>query len=667
MANDILNSEILQTKPQDKATASKSGVEVKKEKSSLFDNLLKDAKQKAETNAKTQNIVGQESNLLATHKPKNKVLENTDIKHNATQISPTTITSSNKIEIDLKQPQEQINIATPKVSLFDRMSSEVKKNTANKQVAQIEIAKQTVENNKIPEANIPSKTTISSKINSEIKSQTQEVAPKILKKPLEQSTDKKETSSLLDRMVKNIDSKNIAKPESTVAVAKVAENSTSTTTKKPEASVENILAQSQHIAEQKLQLKADIKKVTKDTIGEEPKGQMSAEALESLLGQLAKKLKESMNSESKIDATIKNLPPEIISFNMGETKNGKSNVDDKQKDSKAVSILASLADSLSGKIKSQKKTAETLQDEQIKDTKVPFGANIFLSNQKTNGDLLVQQKIYEAKDVLKSGEQTTKTVKKSADILELNGTNLEVSVEPETKESNIKTATAQANEKALHSQQALLGRMFLSKDVVASGFNQLVNQVVTQKISEEKISEIKASVEDTKKLTNDVNITVERTLAEAFTTKVIASKQLMGSFMSDVARNMYLNYKPPVTAFKITLDPINLGNISIVMKSNKAENSLSVSLNMSQNSTLDTFTDNKSALQNALARTFNSNETNFSLDFGMQNESSNQEFEQFRQNEQNKNHSQNENDVKVLQAIEETILAEDLITTKSYM
>lgn len=675
MANDILNSEILQTKPQDKATASKIGVEVKKEGSSLFDNLLKDAKQKAETNIKAQNIVGQESNSLSIQQPKNKVLENSNTKHNATQIIPnipTTITSSNKTEPDSKQPQDQINTTTPKVSLFDKMSSEVKKNTVNKQVTQIETAKQTVENNKIQEANVLSKTTISNIVNSEVKSQTQEVAPNILKKSVGQPADKKETSSLLDRMVKNIDSKNIAKPELTIAVVKVAENSTSTTIQKPEASAGNVLVQSQHIAEQKLELRTDIKKVAKDIIsGEEPKGQMSSEALDALLGQLAKKLKESMNSEAKIDEATKNQL--LGTFNItkigstAETKTRQISIDDKQNAGKAVSILASLADSLSGKIKSQKKTAEALQDEQIKDTKVPFGANIFLSNQKINGDLLVQQKIHEAKDVLKNGEQTTKTVKKSADILELKATNIEVSMESESKESSIKTLMSKTNENSIHNQQTLLSRMFLNKDIANQGLNPLSNQALTQKVITEKINEAKTSAEDTKKPTNDVSITVERTLAEAFTTKVIASKQLMGSFMSDVARNMYLNYKPPVTAFKITLDPINLGNISIVMKSNKAENSLSVSLNMSQNSTLDTFTDNKSILQNALTKTFNTNETNFSLDFGMQNDSSNQEFEQFRQNEQNKNHSQNENDVKLSQAIEETILAEDLITTKSYM
>jgi hypothetical protein len=327
-----------------------------------------------------------------------------------------------------------------------------------------------------------------------------------------------------------------------------------------------------------------------------------------------------------------------------------------KKETKETKILSSLADSLSGKTKIQKKVDETTQLESLQDSKGQFGANIFLSNQKVQGELLSKQKLTEAKEVLKDGEKTTKTVKKSADILELKASSIEVVSEDETPTIVSKQTTAKSNDFGLHTQQTFLNRMFLNKEA-----NE---QILNSKVIEEKVAEIKMVTED-KKTNSDVTITVEKTLVETFTTKVIASKQAMGSFMSDVARNMYLNYKPPVTAFKINLDPLNLGSIAIVMRSNKGENSLSVSLNMSQNTTYETMNENKATLQNALGKIFNQNEGNISLDFGMQSDSSNQEFEQQKQNEQNRQTIQNRNSSETTIEKDEQII--DLDTTKSYM
>jgi hypothetical protein len=66
-------------------------------------------------------------------------------------------------------------------------------------------------------------------------------------------------------------------------------------------------------------------------------------------------------------------------------------------------------------------------------------------------------------------------------------------------------------------------------------------------------------------------------------------------------------------------------------------------MNMSQNSTYDTFNDNKSTLQNALKSSFNQSDANISLDLGMQNDSSNQEFERQRQEQENRQIVQSQN------------------------
>ncbi len=64
--------------------------------------------------------------------------------------------------------------------------------------------------------------------------------------------------------------------------------------------------------------------------------------------------------------------------------------------------------------------------------------------------------------------------------------------------------------------------------------------------------------------------------------------------------------------------PGTLGSIAIIMKSDK-DSGLSISLNMSNASTLDSMVDNQGALRAALAKNF-STENSFSLDFNMQNQ-----------------------------------------------
>ena len=59
----------------------------------------------------------------------------------------------------------------------------------------------------------------------------------------------------------------------------------------------------------------------------------------------------------------------------------------------------------------------------------------------------------------------------------------------------------------------------------------------------------------------------------------------MATMMSDIARQMYENYKPPVTVFRINLNPVDLGNIAILMKNDK-NNGLSISMNISNPTTL---------------------------------------------------------------------------------
>ena len=132
----------------------------------------------------------------------------------------------------------------------------------------------------------------------------------------------------------------------------------------------------------------------------------------------------------------------------------------------------------------------------------------------------------------------------------------------------------------------------------------------------------------------NVQITLSQNAVEAFRQKIVGARQQLRQFMSDMAKTMAQNYKPPITSFRITLNPSGLGNIAVVLKSEKKENAISISLNMSQQATLDTLVDNQAALRAALNRNFDSN-TSFSLNFGMQQNFSNQN--QQEQNSQNQN------------------------------
>ena len=157
-------------------------------------------------------------------------------------------------------------------------------------------------------------------------------------------------------------------------------------------------------------------------------------------------------------------------------------------------------------------------------------------------------------------------------------------------------------------------------------------------------------------------MSVPKDIAQNLQNKIIGAQQKMGSFMSEVARNMYLNYKPPVTAFRVNLNPANLGTISIMMKANKVDNSLSVSMNLSNSNTMEAFTENKVALQSAIQRQFNET-SNVTINFNMQDQNSENEFSQFNQNSKDNKQNQEQSDDLESANIEE----QEIIETNDYM
>ena len=295
-----------------------------------------------------------------------------------------------------------------------------------------------------------------------------------------------------------------------------------------------------------------------------------------------------------------------------EPANRKNKTESKKDDSTVSSNLKDLS--------SEAKTKQDLKD--------PLLASMFLSSQRKLKEVTSQEQLNSAQKNIEENK-TMESVSKSASMLELNAEDMEVEVEkgietavqlkknPLTEEKNSQSKTV------ITSNNRVLDRMFLEKQlsekVLAQG-NILKEGIVQQKGAAEAVNTIKTAEVEAGVKETVVTLQVPSSIVETIQNKIIGAQQKMGSFMSEVARNMYQNYKPPVTSFRVNLNPANLGSIAIVMKANKSDNSLSVSMNMSNASTMDVFADNKTVLQNALSRNLNDG-SNISLNFAMQSQS----------------------------------------------
>jgi hypothetical protein len=243
-------------------------------------------------------------------------------------------------------------------------------------------------------------------------------------------------------------------------------------------------------------------------------------------------------------------------------------------------------------------------------------SSIYLGSQKNkiNSQSLFNKN--EAISLLKDGN-SIQAVKTSAEILDLGLE--EVSLD----QSLIidKTELKQLNRKSL------IENLLLEKNVKTEEIKNLITKSVDAS---------NALIENSINLANDVTINVNSPISYNIQSKIIGAKQQMSAMMSDIAKQMYENYKPPVTAFKINLNPTELGSIAILMKSDK-NSGLSISMSVSNNVTLETLIENQNVLKNSLNKTFDEG-TKFNLDFGSSNQNngnqsssnsqSNRQFEQ---------------------------------------
>ena len=244
-------------------------------------------------------------------------------------------------------------------------------------------------------------------------------------------------------------------------------------------------------------------------------------------------------------------------------------------------------------------------------------SSIYLGSQKNkiNSQSLFNKN--EAVPILKDGN-SIQAVKTSAEMLDLG-------LEEATLDQSL---VVEKSDLKLLNKKSLIENIFLEKNVKSEEIKGLITKSV-------KASN--ALIENSINLANDATINVNSPISYNIQSKIIGAKQQMSAMMSDIAKQMYENYKPPVTAFKINLNPTELGSIAILMKSDR-NSGLSISMNVSNNVTLETLIENQNVLKNSLNKTFDDS-TKFNLDFSSSNQnnsnqsssnnqSNNRQFEQ---------------------------------------
>ena len=228
-------------------------------------------------------------------------------------------------------------------------------------------------------------------------------------------------------------------------------------------------------------------------------------------------------------------------------------------------------------------------------------SSIYLGSQKNkiNSQSLFNKN--EAIAILKDGN-SIQAVKTSAEMLDLGLEDVIVDQSITVEKSELKQLD----------KKNLIENLFLEKSVKSEEIKGLITKSVEAS---------NALIENSINLASDVTVNVNSPISYNIQSKIIGAKQQMSAMMSDIARQMYENYKPPVTAFKINLNPTELGSIAILMKSDK-NSGLSISMNVSNNVTLETLIENQNVLKNSLNKTFDES-TKFNLDFSSSNQNNN--------------------------------------------
>ncbi|MCG3705941.1 flagellar hook-length control protein FliK [Aliarcobacter butzleri] len=594
-----------------------------KEAPSLFDSLLSDTAKKLE---KPQEEI-KATNANNTLEKKESSLDNLDItEKNNIEVSETKIEKNLNSEEPITSQDVLDNKSQKSLSLLDRLIIEAKGELSEDK---------TVSNNSLnkPNENLKNEPKLDDKITKESNIEV------IDEKTVDISTEEnaKEDTSLEENSEKTENTKNPILPNDTQIKEETNNNSSDI---KKDNKIENEIVNNE-IIKTEISKEENKKNTTKkDNILNIENNQQKNEEIKvdnelkidnkASLDSNFKEFQETVTSEGNTVIKSDNIQTSndadktIDSLLIPTTEDGKPILENNQVEEK-VEPKKSLMDYLIEK-NSQKNILE-VQDTKVtnlsKDENVvskDFVSNIYLGEQKNS---MVNQFLFnknEALKLLQNGSISLEDIEKSANILNLELD--DVSVEQDTTMQTLKNVKQDLD---LSSEKKnILDTMLSEKNIRSADIKNLITQSVEAS---------SALLDNTLNVSGDVTVDINPTLLNNIQSRIIGAKQQMSQMMSDVARQMYENYKPPVTVFKINLNPVELGSISILMKNDK-NNGLNISMSVSNMTTLDTLLGNQDLLRNSLAKTFNEN-TQFNLDFSSSNQN-NRGNEQQSSNKQNR-------------------------------
>ena len=595
-----------------------------KEAPSLFDSLLSDTAKKLE---KPQEEIKTTSNNTNALEKKESSLNNLDAtEKNNIEVSETKIEKNLNSEEPITSQDMVDNKAQKSLSLLDRLIIEAKGELSEDK---------TVSNNSLnkPNENLKNESNLDNKSSKE--SNIEVVDEKTVDISTEENA--KEDTSLEENSEKTENTKNPILPNDT-QIKEETNNNLSDIKKDNKIQKEVV---NNEIIKTEISKEENKKNTTKkDNILNIENNQQKNEEIKAdnelkidnkaSLDSNFKELQETVTSEgntvikSDNTQTSNDANKTIDNLLIPTTEDGKPILENNQVEEK-VEPKKSLMDYLIEK-NSQKNILE-VQDTKVtnlsKDENVvskDFVSNIYLGEQKNS---MVNQFLFnknEALKLLQNGSISLEDIEKSANILNLELD--DVSVEQDTTIQTLKNAKQDLD---LSSEKKnILDTMLSEKNIRSADIKNLITQSVEAS---------SALLDNTLNVSNDVTVDINPTLLNNIQSRIIGAKQQMSQMMSDVARQMYENYKPPVTVFKINLNPVELGSISILMKNDK-NNGLNISMSVSNMTTLDTLLGNQDLLRNSLAKTFNEN-TQFNLDFSSSNQN-NRGNEQQSSNKQNR-------------------------------
>ncbi|MFW2599473.1 flagellar hook-length control protein FliK [Aliarcobacter butzleri] len=587
-----------------------------KEAPSLFDSLLSDTAKKLE---KPQEEIKTTSNNTNALEKKESSLNNLDA------------TEKNNIEVSETKIEKNLNSEEP-ITSQDMVENKAQKSLLDRLIieAKGELSEdKTVSNNSLnkPNENLKNEPKLDDKSSKE--SDIEIVGEKTVDISTEENV--KEDTSLEENSEKTENTKNPILPNDTQIKEETSNNSSAII---KDNKIQNEVINNE-IIKTEISKEENKKNTTKkDNILNIENNQQKNEEIKidnkASLDSNFKELQETVTSEgntvikSDNTQTSNDANKTIDNLLIPTTEDGKPILENNQLEEK-VEPKKSLMDYLIEK-NSQKNILE-VQDTKVtnlsKDESVvskDFVSNIYLGEQKNS---MVNQFLFnknEALKLLQNGSISLEDIEKSANILNLELD--DVSVEQDTTIQTLKNTKQDLD---LSSEKKnILDAMLSEKNIRSADIKNLITQSVEAS---------SALLDNTLNVSNDVTVDINPTLLNNIQSRIIGAKQQMSQMMSDVARQMYENYKPPVTVFKINLNPVELGSISILMKNDK-NNGLNISMSVSNMTTLDTLLGNQDLLRNSLAKTFNEN-TQFNLDFSSSSQN-NRGNEQQSSNKQNR-------------------------------